>query len=111
MKSRPVALALLAALALAGAARGAEVQPLAGTPVTLGPVSGTAFYTAGEGGFRVVATLAQGVDGVPVRVVATLAPGQAVTLSVPGKAGEEPTAVELARDGDRLLVRRGGPAS
>ena len=56
-------------------------------------------------GFRVVTTLAQGATGTPVRVVAVLASGQKMVLSMPREAGVAPLAVEISRDAHTVLVR------
>jgi hypothetical protein len=65
-------------------------------------MSGVAYYTVERDGFRVVATLAQGEAGTPLRVVAVLAPGQSVVLSTPEQAGR----IEISRQARTVLVRR-----
>jgi hypothetical protein len=64
-----------------------------------------AYYTVEPAGYHVVATLAHGESGMPVRVEAVLAPGQSMTLSTPGASNAAPAVVEISRDGDQLLVR------
>lgn len=66
---------------------------------------GVAYYTVEPDGFRVVTTLAQGATGTPVRVVAVLASGQKMVLSMPREAGVAPLAVEISRDAHTVLVR------
>jgi len=60
-------------------------------------------------GFRVhvVATLAQGEAGTPIRVVSILAAGQRVVLSTPQRAD----AIEISRKGDSVFVRNANTAS
>ena len=65
---------------------------------------GVAYYSEQPDGFRVVATLAEGEDGQPVRFEATLADHQKLTISVPREPGEAPRLVEFSRTGGTLLV-------
>ena len=109
MTIRSTLLSAISALAFVGAAAHADsLRPIEGRSIRLGEVSGIAYYTVERDGFRVVATLAQGEQGTPVRVEAVHAPGQCVVLSTPREAGVAPDAVEISRQDDRLLVR--GPA-
>src|SRR4029450_13105035 len=57
------------------AARAEGLRPMAGKSIDLGGISGIAYYTDERDGFHVVATLAQGEGGTPIRVVSVLAPG------------------------------------
>lgn len=101
---------LFAALALvATTAQAVEMRPMQATSISLGEVTGIAFYTVAGDGFEVVATLAAGEAGTPMRVVATLVPGQKMRVSVPQAAGLDPLEVELVRVGDSLYVN--GPAA
>ena len=92
---------------LAAAARADGLRPIEGKSIDLGEISGIAYYTVERDGFHVVATLAQGEAGTPIRVVAVLTPGQHVVLSTPQQAG----AVEISRKGDGVLVRTTPAAS
>jgi hypothetical protein len=65
---------------------------------------GVAYYTVEPDGLRVVATLAEGEDGTPVRVEALLAAGQSVVISSPREAGAPASRVEIARTGDQVQV-------
>ena len=96
-------LALLAAC-LASGARAEELQPIQGRSIALGPMNGIAYYTNDAAGSRLVATLSSGEGSTPVRVVATLATGQSVTLSVPHGVGQPATEVTFSRQGDRVFV-------
>jgi non-ribosomal peptide synthetase component F len=105
MTIRQTTLAAAFALAAIGPAHAEGLTPLQGQLIDLGDVSGVAYYTVERDGFRVVATLAKkGEDAVPVRVVAMLAPGQSLTLSIPHEAGTPPEAVDFIRRSDTVLV-------
>jgi hypothetical protein len=51
---------------------------------------------------HVVTTLAQGMAGMPIRVVSVLAPGQSAAFSTPHQAG----ALEISRNGDSVFVHK-----
>lgn len=91
-------------LASIGAAHANEIRPVEGRSIDLGNVAGVAYYTVESGGFRIIATLAQGETGTPVRFEAVLAPGQSVVLSTPREAGVAPRAVQISRQNERVLV-------
>jgi hypothetical protein len=78
--------------------------PPAAHRIDLGDVHGVAYYTVAPEGLKVVATLGASSDTAPVRVAATLAPAQRIGLSVPGAVGAAPRAVDIVREGDRILV-------
>ena len=105
MRIHRTILAATFALAAVGAAHADELQPIQGRSIDLGKVSGVAYYTVERAGFRVVATLAQGEAGTPVRIEAVLAPGQSVVLSTPREAGVAPNSVQISRRDDQLLVQ------
>ena len=86
-----------------------SLAPVTASTVTLGAYTGVAYYTAGAAGYQVVATVAPGEAGAPIRFVATLADGQDVILSVPQAIGMPALEVEFQRCGDTVVVR--GPAS
>jgi hypothetical protein len=99
-----------AALALAaGTVHAGEFSPMEGKSIRLGEILGNAYYTVERDGFRVVATLAQGEAGTPVRIVGVLGPGQSLVLSTPHEAGTAPSAVEIRREGDQVLVEKSPP--
>jgi hypothetical protein len=92
-------------LASIGPAHAEGLKPFQGQDIDLGDVSGVAYYTIEHDGFRVVATLAKKAeDAVPLRVVATLAPDQSLTLSSPHEAAAPAGAVEIIRRADTVLV-------
>jgi hypothetical protein len=98
------ALLALAAILSASAAQAGEIKPLAAQSVVLEDASGVVYYTNEAEGFRVVATMSAVEGAAPVRFVATLADGQAVTVSIPAEAGKAPRELEISRDGDVLTV-------
>src|SRR5262245_16348480 len=105
MTIRRTTLAAALALSSLGWAHAEGLKPLQGQVIDLGDVSGVAYYTVESDGLRVVATLAKkDEDAVPVRVVATLAPGQSLTFSTPHEAGTPADPVEIIRRADTVLV-------
>jgi hypothetical protein len=101
----PTIFAVIFALAAMGTADADELRPMEGRQIALGEVSGTVYYIVERSGFRVVATLAQGEAGTPLRIEAILAPGQSVLLSLPHAVGVAPDVVEIRRHDDRILVQ------
>jgi hypothetical protein len=102
MSIRNILFAVAFGVASLGAARADGLRPIQGESVHLGEISGIAYYTVERDGFHVVATLAQGEAGTPIRVLSVLAPGQRLVLSTPQQAG----AIEISRQGDSVLVRK-----
>ncbi len=102
MSARSTLLTVAFTLAALGSAHAEGVRPIEARSIDLGEVSGAAYYTVEQDGFRVVTTLAQGEACMPVRMVAILAPGQSVVLSTPHGAGT----VEISRQADMVLVRK-----
>ena len=100
---------LLLGLLLA-ASRGAQAEQLremAGFDIALGEFTGVLYYVPGGDGYHVVARVSSADRTTPLRLVATLAEGQSVVFSVPGKIGEPERRLKVARSGDRLLVTDG----
>ena len=81
------------------------LAPLAASTVALGAYTGVAYYTAEAAGYQVVATVAPGEAGAPIRFVSTLADGQGAILSVPQAVGSPALEVEFHRCGDAVLIR------
>jgi hypothetical protein len=105
MFHRGTLLATAAALLLARGALADSVKPLEARDIDLGSVTGTVYYTVDTDPFRVVATLQTvGEAPVPVRVISTLSPGQAVTLSTPRGVGEPAVEVRFVRRGNQVFV-------
>jgi len=107
MSIRSMLIAAAFGIASLAAARADGLRPMEGKSIDLGGISGIAYYTVERDGFHVVATLAQGEAGTPIRVVSVLAPGQRVVLSTPQQAG----AIEISRKGHSVLVRKAKTAS
>lgn len=107
MSVRNMLFAVAFGIASLTAAQAEGLRPIEAKSIDLGGISGVAYYTVERDGFRVVATLAQGEAGTPIRVVAVLAPGQRVVLSTPQQAD----AIEISRKGDSVLVRNANTAS
>ncbi len=103
MTRHPAAFAM-ALLAMTGVTMASELSPGSGHSINLGRFNGAVYYTVEQAGYRVVATIAEGEKGLPVRFVATLSEGQALAISVPGKLGEASRMVEFARARGRLLI-------
>ena len=72
--------------------------------IELGGFSGIVYYTDEYDGYRVVATIAEGEAGLPVRFVATLAESEGITISVPGDLGTLGRELKIARAGGKLMV-------
>ena len=87
----------------------AGLAPMAASTVALGAYTGVAYYTVEDTGYQVVATVAAGEAGPPIRFVSTLADGQNATLSVPQAVGLPALEMEFQRCGDSVVVR--GPAN
>ncbi len=104
MTIRRMIIITASALTFFGAARAGELNEIRPQNIDLGEVSGVAYYTVQRDGFHVVATLAQGEAGTPVRFQAVLVPGQSVVLSTPRVVGVAPVAVEIRRQGDKVFV-------
>lgn len=94
----------LAWLAMSGAAAASELAPGNGHSLRLGGFDGVVYYTVEPDGYHVVATLASGTDAPAIRFIATLAPGQSMTISVPQDVGGPSLDLEVARSGEALIV-------
>jgi hypothetical protein len=95
----------LAVLCLAGTSgQAGELTVLQAASIDVGGYHGVAYYTSESAGYRVVATIAQGETGLPVRFEATLTEAQKVTITVPGRLGESSHVFELTRTGGKLVV-------
>ena len=77
---------------------------MAGVSISLGNLSGDLYYVPDRDGYRVVATISSGDRSMPLRFTATLAQGQSIVLSVPGKIGEPEQRLKVVRTDDRVFV-------
>jgi hypothetical protein len=95
----------LAALCLAASPSYAgELFALQAESVDVGSFHGIVFYTSEPDGYRVVATISDGESGVSVRFEATLSETQKLSISVPGKLGEQSEVVEISHGGGKLVI-------
>ena len=85
-----------------------ELSAMAGENIDLGRFQGVVYFTSENDGYRVVATIADGEAGLPVRFSVTLADDQSARISVPGKAGEAGHSFEISRSGDKILLTEAG---
>jgi hypothetical protein len=99
-----IAAGIFATLAVSTLAQATEMHPMQATSISLGQVTGVAYYSETADGYQVVATLAAGENGTPMRFVTTLAEGQRMLVSVPQGADQAPIELEFARLGDSLSV-------
>jgi hypothetical protein len=100
--------AAIAALAFSGAPVHAEpLKPIQAHKVQLGTLTGVAYYTVEPDGHHLVLTLQTSESETPFRVIATLAPGQDFTLSVPRGAGEPAVDVHFTRANEQIFVNGG----
>lgn len=105
MKNFKFALAALGAAAgLVTSAQAAEVAAYRGHPIDLGAVAGVAYFTVEQGGYRVVATLADTDGKAAVRFEAVLDHGQSIVLSSPAAPGGAPSRIAISRIGERVEV-------
>src|SRR4029453_5865116 len=68
MSIRSMLFAAAFGIASVAAPRADDLRPMEGKSIDLGGISGIAYYTVERDGFQVVATLAQGETGTPIRV-------------------------------------------
>ncbi|CAH2604347.1 conserved exported protein of unknown function [Rhodovastum atsumiense] len=109
MKFFVAALGALIAFGMAGQACAATIKPGQGVETQIGSYSLVSYFTRAGSDLRVVTT-AQRIDderGEPIRMVATLAPGQEAILSVPQKLGEPALSVTIIRVGDSIELHCG----
>jgi hypothetical protein len=88
--------------------RADDMQPQEAHSVSLGTLTGVAYYTVEGDGYRVVTTLAQNESSAPVRFVAVLLPNQKVTISVPGGLNGRSASIDIIRRGDNVTIAREG---
>src|SRR4029453_12141594 len=97
-------LAIAALILSVSPAYAGEVGEFQATSINLEPFQGIMYYTNASDGYHLVATIAEGETGLPVRFEATLAEAQKVTISVAGKVGEKSRSFEISRVGDKLTI-------
>ncbi len=82
----------------------AELSVLQGGSIDIGSYHGVVFFTEGGDGYRVVATVANGDAGLPIRFEATLTESQKMSIIVPGRLGEQSHVVVISRSGNGLVI-------
>jgi hypothetical protein len=102
---RSALLAAVAVVAVTGVVHAEALKPVQARKVDLGGLAGVAYYTVEEKGHRLVVSLRAPASETPVRFVATLAPEQAVTVSVPRSAGEPAVDLHFVRHGEHIEVK------
>ena len=95
---------LAASIGFASAAQAEELDPLQAKSIGFGDLTGVAYYTVANDGFRVVVTLAAGEAAAPMRFIATLTSGQRIVASAPQGPNEASREVEIRRSGDVVTV-------
>ena len=95
----------LAALCLATApVQAGELGVLQAEAIDVGSFHGIVYFTLEHDGYQVVATMSDGEGGLPVRFEATLTEGQKLSISVPGKLGEQSRVVQISRGTSKLVI-------
>jgi hypothetical protein len=105
---RILVFALVLSLVAFSSVRADDMQPQEAHTVSLGTLTGVAYYTVERDGYRVVTTLAQDESSSPVRFVAVLLPNQKVTISVPGGLNGRSATIDIIRQGDNVTIARDG---
>ena len=88
----------------AGTAHADELRPMQAGRVSLGDVTGVAYYTVEGPDLRVATTLNSGESGSPMRFVSNLSDGQRITIEVPGATGDAAGQLVIQRTGDIVDV-------
>jgi hypothetical protein len=81
-----------------------ELLARRGQTVALGVIDASVYYDETGGDFRLVATIAEPLGGVPIRLVANLKLGQGLSISVPAQAGKPVTEVRLTHTQNGLDI-------
>jgi hypothetical protein len=97
-------LALAALLFNLPAVHAGEMAEFQAEGINLQGFIGVVYYTNAADGYHVVATIADGERGMPVRFESTLADAQKMIISIPGKVGEKDRIIEISRTGDKLTL-------
>ncbi len=82
----------------------AELKPMAAESVELGEYRGVVYYTGEGDAYRVVATIADGRNGSPIRISTTLADNQSASISIPAEPGKDARSLEVSRAGNKVFV-------
>jgi hypothetical protein len=101
MSTRMIAYAAAMGLSLVGIAHANELGPIENQAIDLGTVTGDAYYSVQPDGYHVTATFGA---NAPLRFQAVLSSGQALSVSTPRAAGEQPVSVNIRREDNRIIV-------
>jgi hypothetical protein len=104
MTKRIACLVACAVALVAGNSHADSIKPIEGKSIDLGAFGGIAYYTVKPEDYQLIVTLTPSGAETPVRFIATLAPGQSVTLSTPRKLGEPAIEVSFKRQGEGLFI-------
>ena len=106
MNTKIVTAAVLMSISAFGAAaaHADELRPMQAGRVSLGDVTGVAYYTVEGSDLRVVTTLNSGESGSPMRFVSNLSDGQRITIEVPGATGDAAGQLVIRRTGDTVDI-------
>ena len=85
-------------------ANAGEVDQFSAESISVGGFHGILYYTNEQDGYHVVSTISEGESGLPVRFEATITETQRLTISVPGKLGEQSQELEISRAGGKLVI-------
>ena len=83
-----------------------ELNALEAESIAVGSYHGIVYFTSADDGYRVVTTIANGEAGLPVRFEATLTETQKLSVTVPGKLGEQSQVLEMSHVGTKLVIAR-----
>lgn len=91
-------------LAVVTPVHAAELVANGAESVALGSFRGVVYYSIAPDGYRLIATIADGEAGSPVRFEATLVDRQRVVISVPRKLGEPSLDIAVSRVGEKVFL-------
>lgn len=107
MRKSPIALSVLVGLALPCAALAGELAPFQAETLVLGDYTASVYYTAHDGRYEVVTTVApnESPEGAPMRFTGSLGAGERQTISIGAfDTTSAPHVLELLHDGDGLVA-------
>jgi hypothetical protein len=88
-----------------------QLNQMEAESIDLGGFHGVVYYIDEHDGYRVVATIAEGEGGLPVRFEATLTETQKLSISVPGKLNEQSQVLEISRAAGKLVIAAPQPTA
>ena len=100
-------IAFLGAMTFAAPTLADDLAANKGRMISLGDMSGSAYYTVEDRDFRVVTTVTNENLATPLRMTTYLADGEQVTLEIPAVQGQNAEKMLLERAGDHLYIHSG----